>query len=90
MVCSQTPANGFGDYKRADVLIFVCFLIVLKICVRNQQKSHVKKRFLTNKTVRLGVREKILELALQVKICVGRLLEVHKYPQKQTGCSYNA
>ena len=85
MVCSETTPIGFGDHKRAEVAIFACFRNVFKNCFKNQQKSHIKKCFLTNKTVRLEVREKNFEITLELKICSGRLLEVHGYQQKQTG-----
>ena len=74
MACSQTPPIGFGAHKRAEEVIFACFVITKKIFVRNQQKSLVKKSFLTNKAVRLGVREKIFELTLDFKICFGKVL----------------
>ena len=90
LVCSEITPIMFGDHKRAGVAIFACFRNVLKNCFKNQQKSHIKKSFLTNKTVRLEVREKNFEITLEFKICSGRLLQVHGYLQKQTGWSYDA
>ena len=71
----QIPSIGFGDYKyMCGGGDFACSLIVLQICIRNQQKSHVEKSFLTNKAVRLGVRGIIFELTLEYKICFEKAL----------------
>ena len=90
MVYSQSPLIGLRDRKPTEMAIFACVLIIKKICIRNQQKSHVKNYFLKNITIRLRVHEKNFELALEFKICFGKLLQVHGYPQKQTGWSYDA
>ena len=83
-------SEWFWGSQTCGCIDFCMFSYCFKNLFKKSAEIACKKSFFTNKTVRLGVREKILELTIQVKNCVGRLLEVHRYPQKQTEWLYDA